>query len=101
MKMEILIIVLIVFYIAIFYFLKMRPEKQRKKEQEEMKRSLNPGDPVTMIDGIVGNVCAVKEKTIVIETGSDRPKIRFRRTAISSVEKLDAGKDSKSTPVKK
>ena len=101
MKMEILIIVLIVFYIAIFYFLKMRPEKQRKKEQEEMKRSLNPGDPVTMIDGIVGNVCAVKEKTIVIETGSDRTKIRFRRTAISSVEKLDAGKDSKSTPVKK
>ena len=101
MKMEILIIVLIVFYIAIFYFLKMRPEKQRKKEQEEMKRSLNPGDPVTMIDGIVGNVCAVKEKTIVIETGSDRTKIRFRRTAISSVEKLDAGKVSKSTPVKK
>ena len=101
MKMEILIIVLIVFYIAIFYFLKMRPEKQRKKEQEEMKRSLNPGDPVTMIDGIVGNVCAVKEKTIVIETGSDRTKIRFRRTAISSVEKLDAGKDSKSTTVKK
>ena len=72
LKMEILIIVLIVFYIAIFYFLKMRPEKQRKKEQEEMKRSLNPGDPVTMIDGIVGNVCAVKEKTIVIETGADR-----------------------------
>ena len=101
MKMEILIIVLIVFYIAIFYFLKMRPEKQRKKEQEEMKRSLNPGDPVTMIDGIVGNVCAVKEKTIVIETGSDRTKIRFRRSAISSVEKLDTGKDSKSTPVKK
>ena len=31
MKMEILIIVLIVFYIAIFYFLIMRPEKQRKK----------------------------------------------------------------------
>ena len=77
MKMEILIIVLIVFYIAIFYFLKMRPEKQRKKEQEEMKRSLNPGDPVTMIDGIVGNVCAVKEKTIVIETGADRVRLEY------------------------
>ena len=69
--MEILIIVLIVFYIVIFYFLKMRPEKQRKKEQEAMKRSLAPGDPVTMIDGIIGNVCAVKEKTIVIETGAE------------------------------
>lgn len=49
--MEILIIVLIVFYIVIFYFLKMRPEKQRKKEMEAMKRSLAPGDAVTMIDG--------------------------------------------------
>ena len=73
MKMEILIIVLIVFYIAIFYFLKMRPEKQRKKEQEEMKRSLNPGDPVTMIDGIVGNV---------IETGADRVRLEYATWAI-------------------
>ena len=75
--MEILIIVLIV-----FYFLKMRPEKQRKKEQEAMKRSLAPGDPVTMIDGIIGNVCAVKEKTIVIETGADRIRLEYANWAI-------------------
>ena len=56
-----------------------------------------------IIGGIVGIVCAIADKddTIVIETGSDRTKIRFRRSAISSVEKLDTGKDSKSTPVKK
>ena len=55
------------------------------------------------IGGIVGIVCAIADKddTLVIETGSDRTKIRFRRSAISSVEKLDTGKDSKSTPVKK
>ena len=41
-----------------------------------------------------------KDDTIVLETGSDRTKIRFRRTAISSVEKLDmGGKDA--TPAKK
>ena len=74
--MEILIIVLIVFYIVIFYFLKMRPEKQRKKEQEAMKRSLAPGDPVTMIDGII------KEKTIVIETGADRVRLEYANWAI-------------------
>ena len=75
--MEILIIVLIVFYIVIFYFLKMRPEKQRKKEMEAMKRSLAPGDAVTMIDGI-----AVKEKTIVIETGADRVRLEYANWAI-------------------
>ena len=76
--MEILIIVLIVFYIVIFYFLKMRPEKQRKKEMEAMKRSLAPGDAVTMIDGIVGNICAV----IVIETGADRVRLEYANWAI-------------------
>ena len=75
--MEILIIVLIVFYIVIFYFLKMR-----KKEMEAMKRSLAPGDAVTMIDGIVGNICAVKEKTIVIETGADRVRLEYANWAI-------------------
>ena len=66
------ILILLVAYILIFYFLKMRPDKKRKKEQDQMKKSLVPGDTVTMIDGIIGTVCAVKEKTIVVETGADR-----------------------------
>ena len=33
----------------------------------------------------------------MLETGSDRVKIRFRRSAISSVEKLDMGNASKDT----
>ena len=49
----------------------------------------------------VSECIADKDDTLVIETGSDRTRIRFRRSAISSVEKLDTGKDSKSTPVKK
>ncbi len=80
--MSFLIIVLLLFYIAIFYFLKMRPEKQRRKEQEAMKRSLAPGDPVTMIDGMIGNICAVKEKTVVIETGADRVRLEYANWAI-------------------
>ena len=80
MDMTILILVLIIFYIAIFYFLKMRPEKQRRKEQEAMKRSLVPGDAVTMIDGMIGNICA--EKTVVIETGADRVRLEYANWAI-------------------
>ena len=78
MKAELLfIVVLLVAYILIFYFLKMRPERKRKKEQDDMKRSLVPGDTVTMIDGIIGTVCAVKEKTIVVETGADRVRLEY------------------------
>ena len=78
MKAELLfIVVLLVAYILIFYFLKMRPERKRKKEQDDMKRSLVPGETVTMIDGIIGTVCAVKEKTIVVETGADRVRLEY------------------------
>jgi preprotein translocase subunit YajC len=78
LKAELLfIVVLLVAYILIFYFLKMRPERKRKKEQDDMKRSLVPGDTVTMIDGIIGTVCAVKEKTIVVETGADRVRLEY------------------------
>ena len=67
-----------------------------------MRSSIEIGDKVSTIGGIVGIVCAISEKddTIVLETGSDRTKIRFRRTAIANVEKLDmGGKDT--TPAKK
>ena len=89
-------ILIIVFMIVLIYL----PQKRQDKKDAAMRSSIEIGDKVTTIVGIV---CAIADKddTIVIETGSDRTKIRFRRSAISSVEKLDTGKDSKSTPVKK
>ena len=46
-------------------------------------------DQVVTIGGIVGRVVAIKDDTFVLETGSDRVKIRFTKNAISSVEKLN------------
>ena len=89
-------ILIIVFMIVLIYL----PQKRQDKKDAAMRSSIEIGDKVTTIGGIVGAI-ADKDDTIVIETGSDRTKIRFRRSAISSVEKLDTGKDSKSTPVKK
>lgn len=77
-----LLIILIVVYIVIFYFLKMRPDKQRRKEKDEMKKSLAPGDAVTMIDGMIGTICAIKENTVVIETGADRVRLEYANWAI-------------------
>ena len=52
--------------------------------------------------GVVGRVAAINDKddTFVLETTSDRVKIRFRRSAISSVEKLDMGNTAKDTAKK-
>jgi len=93
MLMSFLPMILIIVFMIILIYL---PQKRQDKKDAAMRSSIEIGDKVTI-------VCAIADKddTLVIETGSDRTKIRFRRSAISSVEKLDTGKDSKSTPVKK
>ena len=39
---------------------------------------------ITSIGGITGTVCAVKENTIVIETGADRVRIEMTKWAVST-----------------
>lgn len=77
-------ILMLVVVIAVFYFLVMRPENKKKKAAAEMRNSLKVGDEITTIGGIVGTICAVKDKTIVLETGADRVRIEFTKWAISS-----------------
>ena len=77
-------LVMVVLLIVIFYFMLIRPENKRKKEAANMRNSLAVGDEVTTIGGIIGTVCAVKEHSVVIETGADRVRIEFTKGAIAS-----------------
>lgn len=70
--------------IAIFYFLLIRPESKRKKAMAKMRAELAVGDEITTIGGIIGTICAVKEETIVLETGADRVRIEFAKWAVST-----------------
>ena len=77
-------ILMIVIYAAIFaalYFFLIRPNSKRKKEEAQMRNSLEIGDEVTTIGGIMGRVVAIKddEDAIIIETGSDRVKMKFKK----------------------
>ena len=70
--------------LVLMYFMLIRPENKRKKEAAAMRSSLAVGDEITTIGGIIGTICAVKENTIVIETGADRVRIEFTKWAVSS-----------------
>ena len=83
------LVITMVLTLGLMYFLISRPQTKQQKKDTEMRNALDIGDEVTTIGGIVGRVVAIKEDTFVLETGSDRMKIRFRRSAIASVEKLD------------
>jgi len=75
----------LILIIAVFYFFMIRPENKKKKQAAEMRASLKVGDVITTIGGVIGTICAVKDETIVIETGADRVRIEFTKWAISTV----------------
>ena len=75
--------------VVLLYFMIYRPQKKQEKKDAAMRNSLEIGDQVTTIGGVIGRVVAIKDDTFVLETRSDRVKIPFTKTAIGSVEKLN------------
>ena len=74
--------------LVVMYFLMIRPQKKKDKQLQDLRNSREIGDNVTTIGGIVGRVVAIKDETIVLETGTERNKVRFKRWAVQDVEKL-------------
>ena len=71
---------------VVFYFFMIRPQKKQDKEINDMRNNLEVGDEVTTIGGIVGEIVSIKEDTVLIETGRDKVRIRFLRSAIRCVD---------------
>ena len=70
--------------IALMYFMTIRPQKKRQKEEQEMRNAVDVGDEITTIGGICGRIVSVKEDRLIIETGSDKNKMTIMRWAIQS-----------------
>lgn len=70
--------------IAMIYFMVVRPESKRKKAAETLRSSLKEGDEITTIGGITGKICAIKESTVVFETGADRVRLEVAKWAIAN-----------------
>lgn len=82
-------ILLMVALFAIMYFVMIRPQKKKQKEEQEMRDSIQIGDEITTIGGICGRVVTVKEDSLVIETGADRNKMKITRWAIQTNNTAD------------
>ncbi len=85
-------IIWLVLLLVAFYFILIRPQRKKEKKDAEMRKNIQIGDEIVTAGGIVGIVCKLEEETLVIETGSDKSKLRIRRWAVS--QNLDAEKEA-------
>lgn len=84
--------IILIAFVAIFYFLMIRPQRKKDKEDAAMRDALEVGDEITTIGGVIGEVVSIKEDTVTIETSKYGTKIRFLKNAIRSVDVRAADK---------
>lgn len=87
--------------LVFLYFIMIRPQQKQEKQTRAMQKNLQVGDEVVTIGGIVGIVLRVEDatETVILETGSDRLKIRMKQEAIkenvTAMEQAEAEKAEK------
>lgn len=82
-------IVYMVAIFAIFYFLFIRPQRKKEKQLDQLRSSLEVGQKVTTIGGMLATVAKVEDEFVVLEVGPNRTKMPFKKWAIASVEKKE------------
>lgn len=78
-------ILMIAVFAGVFYFFIYRPQKKQEKETAEMRNSVEMGDVIVTVGGIVAMVVKVKGDMILCETSGNRTKIQIQKWAVSSV----------------
>lgn len=87
--------------VLIFWLFILRPEKKRSREMQNMLNNLQVADEVVTTGGIIGLVVSLNKDTVLIETGSDRTKIRVMKSAIARCNTEHEAPAETSAPVKK
>ena len=77
-------ILILVVFVAIFYFMLIRPQQKRMKEQQAMLSKLASGDEVVTSGGILGRITDVGESFVTLEV-ADGVRIRVQRAQISQL----------------
>jgi preprotein translocase subunit YajC len=77
-------ILLIVLMIGLLYFMMIRPQQKRMRQQMELMNSLKVGDDVMTSSGIYGSVSEVEEDTVLLEVSED-VHVRMAKNSVARV----------------
>ena len=73
---------------VIFWFLLIRPQQKKMKEQLDMQNNLQRGEEVVTASGLIGKITGVAERVVTLEI-ADNVRVKILRSQISTVVKGD------------
>jgi preprotein translocase subunit YajC len=77
-------IILLVVFVGVFYFLLIRPQQKRMKDQQAMLSRLAAGDEVVTSGGILGRITEVNDTFITLEI-ADGVRIKVQKAQITQL----------------
>ena len=83
--------------LLVMYVMMILPENKRKKKAQQMRDSIEVGDKIVTIGGIIGKVVHVSADRITFETGEDRVRMEIYKWAVSTNEGKGANKETTSS----
>lgn len=72
----------IIAMMAFFYLAIIIPENRRKKKYKALLEGLKVNDEIMTKGGIIGKIINIQERTIIIQTGPDKTKIKLDKTGV-------------------
>jgi preprotein translocase subunit YajC len=72
----------LVLMVAIFYFLLIRPQQRRVRQQRQLVESLRVGDEVITIGGMFGTILEMDDETITLDAGAGM-RLKYLRQAVA------------------
>ena len=82
---------------AVFYFMLIRPQQKKAKEQEDFLSNLQRGDKVMTGGGIHGQITGLTDSTVTLEI-EDNARIKVHRGYILPIPPVE---DKQAAPAKK
>ncbi len=73
---------------VIFYFLLIRPQQKRAKEQKAMLDNLKKGDKVITSGGVYGVIEEVKQNTVIVKI-AENVRVKFGKAYIAGVRQSE------------
>jgi preprotein translocase subunit YajC len=81
-------ILIMVVFIALMYFMMIRPQQKRQKEHTALVSNLKVGDEILTTGGILGIITGISDHYAIVKI-ADNTEIKIQKSSVASVVPKD------------
>jgi preprotein translocase subunit YajC len=81
-------LILLALLLVLFWFVLVRPQRTRAREQQELVRALEPGDEIVSTGGLYGTITEIEDEVLHVEI-ADGLRVRMARGAVAGIVDRD------------